>query len=182
MKAIKTKYLDYDFRSRLEARWAVFFTAAAIAWKYEPEAFDLGNGIFYLPDFWLPDHEVWIEIKPWIWEDTPFAQSIEIRRAFMKCRLLSRQVKQPVILFAGDVWPCEYRLYGLDWDDPTGEPFGAAQLKQCHHCRGLCFEAEHGWGNIGTHKCGNRDGWPREFSAEFWSAARFAYFDHGETS
>jgi len=63
IKPIETFYNGYRFRSRLEARWAVFFDAAGIKYQYEPEGFDLGDGIYYLPDFYLPDDEVWVEIK-----------------------------------------------------------------------------------------------------------------------
>ena len=51
MKAIQTEYKGYLFRSRLEARWAVFFDACGVRWEYEPEGYDLGDGIYYLPDF-----------------------------------------------------------------------------------------------------------------------------------
>src|SRR5262245_125035 len=63
IKAIETQYRGYRFRSRLEARWAVFFDALKIRWDYEPEGFDLGNAGWYLPDFWLPDYRCWFEIK-----------------------------------------------------------------------------------------------------------------------
>jgi len=63
IKPIETVYNGYRFRSRLEARWAVFFDAAGIKYEYEPEGFDLGDGIYYLPDFYLPDDDVWVEIK-----------------------------------------------------------------------------------------------------------------------
>ena len=53
IKAIETIYNGYKFRSRLEARWAVFFDNAVIEYEYEPEGFDLG-GVWYLPDFYLP--------------------------------------------------------------------------------------------------------------------------------
>ena len=53
MKAIETEYKGYRFRSRLEARWAVFFDACGVEWEYEPEGYDLGNGLYYLPDFLL---------------------------------------------------------------------------------------------------------------------------------
>ena len=53
IKAIPTVYKGYRFRSRLEARWAVFFDACGVKWEYEPEGFDLGNGVYYLPDFLL---------------------------------------------------------------------------------------------------------------------------------
>jgi hypothetical protein len=49
---------------RLEARWAVFYDALGIEWRYEPEGFDLGEHGWYLPDFYLPEHKSWIEIKP----------------------------------------------------------------------------------------------------------------------
>lgn len=63
LKAIETRYKGYRFRSRLEARWAVFFDALKIRWEYEKEGFDLGEAGHYLPDFWLPDLKCWIEIK-----------------------------------------------------------------------------------------------------------------------
>lgn len=63
LKAIETRYKGYRFRSRLEARWAVFFDALGLAWDYEIEGFDLGDAGLYLPDFWLREHNVWIEIK-----------------------------------------------------------------------------------------------------------------------
>lgn len=63
IKAIETVYNGYRFRSRLEARWAVFFDAAGIKYEYEPEGFTDGD-LCYLPDFYLPDHNVYVEVKP----------------------------------------------------------------------------------------------------------------------
>jgi len=62
IKAIETRYAGCHFRSRLEARWAVFFDAAGIAWEYEPEGFESEHGR-YLPDFYLPDTGTWVEVK-----------------------------------------------------------------------------------------------------------------------
>lgn len=62
--AIETRYKGYRFRSRLEARWAVFFDALSIEWEYEKEGYDLGEAGWYLPDFWLPSLRCFIEIKP----------------------------------------------------------------------------------------------------------------------
>jgi hypothetical protein len=64
IKAIETNYHGCRFRSRLEARWAVFYDALSIPWVYEPEGFDLGPLGRYLPDFWLPEQKFLIEIKP----------------------------------------------------------------------------------------------------------------------
>ena len=63
IKPIETIYNDYRFRSRLEARWAVFFDALGVIYRYETEGFDLGNGLYYLPDFYLPASNWWVEIK-----------------------------------------------------------------------------------------------------------------------
>lgn len=64
MKSIDTIYNGYRFRSRLEARWAVFFDVLNITYEYEKEGFDLDNSILYLPDFWLPQVNMWAEVKP----------------------------------------------------------------------------------------------------------------------
>lgn len=63
MKAIETKYKGYRFRSRLEARWAVFFDTLGVKWEYEPQGFEFHDGTRYLPDFWLPDLKLFLEIK-----------------------------------------------------------------------------------------------------------------------
>ena len=64
IKAIETQYKGYLFRSRLEARWAVFFDALGLVWEYEPDGFDLGVFGWYLPDFWLPGLDCYAEVKP----------------------------------------------------------------------------------------------------------------------
>ena len=66
MKPIETRYKGVSFRSRLEARWAVFFDALGIAWEYEHEGYELNDGTRYLPDFWLPvfDGGLHVEVKP----------------------------------------------------------------------------------------------------------------------
>lgn len=63
IKAIETHYKGYRFRSRLEARWAVYFDALGLKWEYELEGFELPSGR-YLPDFWLPQVKSWAEVKP----------------------------------------------------------------------------------------------------------------------
>lgn len=63
MRVLETFYRGYRFRSRLEARWAVFMDSLAVKFVYEPEAFELG-GVSYLPDFWVPHIKSFIEIKP----------------------------------------------------------------------------------------------------------------------
>lgn len=62
IQAIQTRYAGCHFRSRLEARWAVFFDTLELSWEYEPERYDLPHGR-YLPDFWLPSLEAFYEVK-----------------------------------------------------------------------------------------------------------------------
>lgn len=88
IKAIETQYKGYRFRSRLEARWAVFFDALGIEWEYEPEGYDLGEAGWYLPDFWFPQFQVWGEVKA---RDLEF---IELE----KCYALSKMTGNIVLL------------------------------------------------------------------------------------
>lgn len=62
-KPIETHYAGCRFRSRLEARWAVFFDHLGIVWQYESEGYELSTGDRYLPDFYLPDFDQWVEVK-----------------------------------------------------------------------------------------------------------------------
>jgi len=70
LKAIETRYAGCHFRSRLEARWAVAFDHLGIEWEYEAQGYEvtprlsLGEETFhYLPDFWLPELNMWAEVK-----------------------------------------------------------------------------------------------------------------------
>jgi hypothetical protein len=71
IKAIETRYAGCRFRSRLEARWAVFFDTLGIKWEYERQGYEIFDRLgicetkswWYLPDFWLPEHEVHAEVK-----------------------------------------------------------------------------------------------------------------------
>ena len=56
IKPIETLYNGYRFRSRLEARWAVFFDSLGVMYEYEPEGFSLPGGGSYLPDFRVMCH------------------------------------------------------------------------------------------------------------------------------
>lgn len=56
IKPIQTYYDGHLFRSRLEARWAVVFKSLGVPYEYEPEGFDLGDGLYYLPDFRVKCH------------------------------------------------------------------------------------------------------------------------------
>lgn len=120
MQAIETVYNGYRFRSRLEARWAVFFDAGGIEYQYEPEGFE-HNGVKYLPDFYLPQFDTYVEIKP----DRDGAVG-EIEKA-VQCLTWGGQIKRILILsdipaekdYDGGIWhfPCIY------WDGTIDKPW-----------------------------------------------------------
>lgn len=114
IKAIETKYKGYNFRSRLEARWAVFFDTAHIPYEYEPEGFDLEKAGKYLPDFYLPTIDSWFEVKP----TTPTKAEID------KAKALRNDTNKPVILstegFDENTTSPKCIIYSADISDSSG--------------------------------------------------------------
>jgi len=109
IKPIPTVYNGHKFRSRLEARWAVAFDVAKIEWVYEMEGFDLGGGVNYLPDFWLPQVKMWAEVKPCDFSETEQE----------KCRRLAIGTKCPVLMLDG--MPSDQNFWGWEICQETGE-------------------------------------------------------------
>lgn len=93
IKAIETEYKGYRFRSRIEARWAVFFDRMHIAYEYEKEGYNLTGIGCYLPDFWLPEWRVHLEVKG--------QSATEEEKA--KCRALRDATGRPVLLVSGPI-------------------------------------------------------------------------------
>jgi len=69
MKPIPTEYNGTEYRSRLEARWALFLDEVGCFANYEPFAIE-HNNLSYTPDFYVMPHHFMsdgpylIEIKP----------------------------------------------------------------------------------------------------------------------
>lgn len=84
-----TEYGGILYRSQLEAQWAQFFDLCKIRHKYEFEKVDLGVDK-YTPDFWLPDFEVWIEVKPY-----------KQYRPHSKCYRCAIETRKQVLLVQG---------------------------------------------------------------------------------
>ena len=127
-KPIETSYAGCRFRSRLEARWAVFFDSLKIDWEYEPEGYVLRDGTRYLPDFWLPQVGMFAEVKPhkgpdrnmcgFTWEDMEkcFALSVGTRNPVLMCDGTPRAVDYFTVgPLAGYVTPAEYRDLEQEW-------------------------------------------------------------------
>ena len=105
LKAIETRYQGYRFRSRLEARWAVFFDALGVQWEYEKEGFDLGKAGWYLPDFWLPEHSIFVEVKGEFGDGSFTAQT----------EALQEQSGKIVVVLIGSIPPSRDMLWA-GWD------------------------------------------------------------------
>lgn len=173
IKAIETQYKGYRFRSRLEARWAVFFDACGYNWEYEPQGFDLGGGVYYLPDFKLygmddngDENLFWIEVKP-----AGVAISAEDQKKIdlfsEDCRELCRGYGDFIVL---DGPPEEGRVYEGAWVTPAsgdkwvmapiyrGRPSFFDSYEEATNLRGFC-------------------GWKGQSP---YDRARSARFEHGE--
>ena len=106
IQAKPTAYNGYLFRSRLEARWAVFFDALNIKYHYEYQDFVLQDGVRYLPDFYLPDFQggTYAEVKP---------EFDDVSRR--KCEMLCELTRKTVFLLEG---PPDYICTRcLSWND-----------------------------------------------------------------
>jgi|SRR5690554_659384 len=184
IKAIQTRYKGYHFRSRLEARWAVFFDALGLQWEYEPEGFDLGGGVYYLPDFRVTgtdtngdEMEYWFEIKP-------------------KGKDLSWREEQKIQAFA-DSWKAPYAggffvCSGLPGEKRTpviDRVSGVEHILWSHRARPWAVYEENGFEEMVRldfktphYHMRHRPG--KQWLLDYWDAihkARSARFEHGET-
>lgn len=121
IKAIETQYKGYRFRSRLEARWAVFFDSLGVRWEYEKEGFDLGKSGWYLPDFWLPDYQCWVEVKG------EYSPDFSPTSPGGKAIALEQMTGNPVVIFTSipdstsdKFWNSHHSLMGFTRPLPLG--------------------------------------------------------------
>jgi hypothetical protein len=117
VKAIETTYNGYKFRSRLEARWAVFFDDLGIKYEYELEGFSLPSG-GYLPDFYLPQFGIFVEVKPF--ENIP---EPDLRKII---EFASTQDNPPLLIVGTPTNENMYLLEGTSWIDEMHELEGQA--------------------------------------------------------
>ena len=128
IKAIETFYRGYRFRSRLEARWAVFFEECNLDFQYEPEGLEITlthRRIKYLPDFWL-EYGHWAEVKGFL-DLSAMLRLYEIAGALTGC-----DDGNDLVIF-GNIpkrfsikWPVQLHrhgryLYGAAWDPYVDE-------------------------------------------------------------
>ena len=198
IKAIETIYDEYKFRSRLEARWAVFFNAMGIEYEYEKEGYDLGKDGWYLPDFWLPELELWVEIKPQVIGITASQRD----EAHDKAEALRDIANYPVLLCYGSPKQTWNYLYACDTNDSGGgnyegyATFGERYLIVLDHSSSRSFFTAD-WKSLNNiksifevNKIYGEDIGSKEFNqfiengiGRSWEAARMARkarFEHGE--
>ncbi len=125
IQPIPTTFNGVTYRSRLEARWAVFFFCLYVPLTYEPERFQLYGGS-YLPDFYLPSEGAYLEIKP----NKPYPNEK------LKCFRLARKAKKPVVLLWGRPQVGMHQIWvfdgvGEDWRRRHYDQFGI--FADCRH-------------------------------------------------
>jgi hypothetical protein len=185
LKAIETVYNGYRFRSRLEARWAVFFDALGLAYRYEDQGYDIG-GKWYLPDFWIPALRGWVEIKG----QAPTKAEGDLAYELAQGGFLSNLGGQSVYILFGSIQPPPYEEHGgyvyawSETDSSAGLSWDNYQWWcQCPQCGaiGLTYE-----GRVSRLACGcvQDDHIHHTESSPLlsaYAAARQARFEHGET-
>lgn len=137
-----TWYDNYFFRSKLEAKWAVFFDLLKIKWGYEPESFTCDDGSQYTPDFYLPDvylrkiKGVYIEIKPDHFHDSNYTR-----------RIASSLKDGNLVVLYGDPLKAiiEYAHFGENQNEQL-QPFwdNCMVFMFCENCRTTKIEFDEG--------------------------------------
>ncbi len=169
LKAIETVYNGYKFRSRLEARWAVFFDTLGIKYGYEYEGYDL-DGLWYLPDFWLHKDGCFIEIKP----------SELTKQEVCKAEQLTIKSQRPCFVFTGSVGLGEHTIAACM---PSIGWFIYDKLAVCTLCNSLWLVASYTDQFTHPYDCAHLEAsqpvfnHPRLIAA--YTAARSARFEHG---
>jgi hypothetical protein len=61
---IASVYSGIRYDSRRHAQWAVFFDTLGLEHDHHPRSLQLGRGVSFTPDFWLPEMNAWLVVKP----------------------------------------------------------------------------------------------------------------------
>lgn len=139
LKAIETVFMGYRMRSRTEARWAFFMKKAGVEWSYESEGYDL-DGVRYLPDFYLPKQQCWLEVKG----ARPDYASPDREKA----RRLAQASEKSVFIISGEIGSD----YVIDAYTPQGTlSYGRWRWCVCVRCRTVGIARD---GNAASLPCG----------------------------
>lgn len=107
---INTQYKGYNFRSRLEARYAVMFDALGWEWQYESEGYQLKPG-WYLPDFYFPGLGLFAEVKARELNESELQKCIDLSKGNYDNPALYSNIKNcQVLLLEGQPECKPYRV------------------------------------------------------------------------
>lgn len=84
--AKRVKYGNYFFRSSWEVAYAKYLDKNNVAWLYEPKIFNLGI-MCYVPDFYLPATDTYIEIKGY-WRENSKAKFYLFKNKFPEIKII----------------------------------------------------------------------------------------------
>jgi hypothetical protein len=194
IKAIETSYAGCRFRSRLEARWAVFFDRLAIRWQYEPQGYVIGPDYDrrpYLPDFWLPVEKLWVEVKG---AESDLDHRLILNAVIPHWGLPGVERDRPSMLVLGPVPRPGGRIGHSALDFHKGDVWrGLAEFSVrglAIYYRGAYIAHDDDWlgsdsGDVATPDPGLTEpqylpGTPGSFVTEAYTAARSARFEHGQ--
>ncbi|TAL62083.1 MAG: hypothetical protein EPN88_13780 [Bacteroidetes bacterium] len=71
-----------EFKSRAELCFARFLNKYNIIWKYEPDKIKLNSNKVYIPDFYLPEYKIYIEVKYGLWESGAYSKFKEFESTY----------------------------------------------------------------------------------------------------
>ena len=92
----RSERLEMDFRSNWEIFIAETLEDLEVNWEFEPKRFYFrGEKESYLPDFYLPDFDVWIEVKGYM-----------DKRSKRRIRLFKKYEKPNFVLIEGLEMDC----------------------------------------------------------------------------
>lgn len=179
IKPIETVFKGFKFRSRLEARWAVFFETLGIPWEYEKEGYDL-NGTWYLPDFFLPTVGLRSSGKPGIWIEVKSLEHKGTAEETAKYFNLYRATGYPLVLYKGIP---EYQMEAgyQHGGSSGGEGWWDNYMNFCKCFKCGCIKVEFLESNyMDCPKCGSHCDTDHPDLLAAIEAARQARFEHGE--
>jgi|SRR5665647_525543 len=185
IKPIETHYSGYRFRSRLEARWAVYFDTMGIKYEYEKEGYNLGDSGCYLPDFWLPDVNIWAEVKPIAFsgKETKKLKELSMKTLFPSVQL----VGVPDVKAYDGFFPFEFDPYISDPDEFNPDEFDPGLIRML--ASGVYFLEFPVYIHLWKHKSGitlSHANLPIEYAPgnlrHGVEAARSARFEFGEST
>lgn len=135
------RYGGIKMRSLLEKKLAILLDSLDIKWEYENEYFTLKEGeIVYLPDFYLPKHNQYIEVKGVLQEKDK-----------EKVERFAREKEDEIMIFKST--DCEYIA---TFADSKQISWSGINLNHCYQCGEYSFVP-----NVGSwhcRSCGYHDG------------------------